>query len=116
MKIRPLQDRVVVKRLEGEKVTKGGIIKLGVSLGVDYAQTTSCYDPSPDGKPCGKCDSCRLRLKGFGEALLVKFSPQPSKALHEQRRGPFDLQPLHISGSWPDSRPNFGGSPSPSTS
>ena len=50
--------------------SKAEIIKLGVSLGVDYAQTTSCYDPSPAGAPCGECDACRLRTKGFSEAGL----------------------------------------------
>ncbi len=62
--------------VEGEKLilhaplinlTKAEIIKLGVSLGVDYSQTSSCYDPV-DGEACGACDSCRLRLKGFSEA------------------------------------------------
>lgn len=47
------------------QLTKAEIIKLGLSLGVDYAATTSCYDPAPDGAACGRCDACRLRLKGF---------------------------------------------------
>ncbi len=49
-------------------LTKGQIVELGRSLGVDYALTLSCYDPSPDGEACGRCDACRLRLKGFHEA------------------------------------------------
>jgi len=49
-------------------LTKGGIIRLGLSLGVDYAQTWSCYDPRPDGRPCMRCDSCAFRAKGFLEA------------------------------------------------
>jgi len=49
-------------------LTKAEIITLGRSLGVDYALTTSCYDPSPDGLACGRCDSCLLRAKGFREA------------------------------------------------
>ena len=49
-------------------LTKAEIIKLGTSLGVDYSLTSSCYDPTPQGKACGTCDSCRLRLKGFAEA------------------------------------------------
>lgn len=49
-------------------LTKAGIIQLGLSLGVDFALTTSCYDPSPDGVACGHCDACLLRLKGFAEA------------------------------------------------
>jgi 7-cyano-7-deazaguanine synthase len=47
---------------------KAGIIRLGRSLGLDYALTFSCYDPLPDGRPCGHCDSCRLRAAGFAEA------------------------------------------------
>jgi 7-cyano-7-deazaguanine synthase len=47
---------------------KAGIIRLGASLGVDYALTHSCYDPSAEGLACGACDSCRLRAKGFREA------------------------------------------------
>jgi 7-cyano-7-deazaguanine synthase len=49
-------------------LTKAQIIRLGVSLGVDYARTQSCYDPSPDGAACGHCDACQLRLRGFAEA------------------------------------------------
>ena len=49
-------------------LSKAAIITLGTSLGVDYAETTSCYDPSPAGEACGRCDACQLRLKGFSEA------------------------------------------------
>jgi 7-cyano-7-deazaguanine synthase len=49
-------------------MTKREIIALGVSLGVDYSATTSCYDPSADGAACGRCDACQLRLRGFAEA------------------------------------------------
>jgi 7-cyano-7-deazaguanine synthase len=49
-------------------LTKASIIRAGMSLGLDYRQTHSCYDPSPDGSPCGTCDSCVLRAKGFAEA------------------------------------------------
>lgn len=49
-------------------MTKAEIIRKGVELGVDYRLTHSCYDPSPDGKACGQCDSCLLRRKGFVEA------------------------------------------------
>ena len=52
-------------------LTKADIISLGTSLGVDYAMTTSCYDPGPDGAACGRCDACVLRLKGFAEGGLV---------------------------------------------
>ncbi len=51
-------------------LTKAQIIKQGISLGVDYGLTHSCYDPTPEGLSCGRCDSCRLRLKGFHEAGL----------------------------------------------
>lgn len=49
-------------------LSKAGIIALGHSLGVNYALTTSCYDPAADGAACGHCDACLLRLKGFAEA------------------------------------------------
>ena len=49
-------------------LSKADIIRLGMSLGVNYSLTTSCYDPTPDGSACGRCDSCKLRLKGFAEA------------------------------------------------
>jgi 7-cyano-7-deazaguanine synthase len=51
-------------------LTKAAIIKLGISLGVDYSATTSCYDPGKNGDACGRCDACQLRLKGFSEAGL----------------------------------------------
>lgn len=50
---------------------KAEIIRLGTSLGVDYGQTMSCYDPIADGRPCGQCDACWLRAKGFSEAGVV---------------------------------------------
>lgn len=49
-------------------MSKSEIIKKGVELGVDYGQTWSCYDPLPEGGPCGSCDSCLIRAKGFREA------------------------------------------------
>lgn len=51
--------------------SKAEIIRLGAALGVDFGQTTSCYDPGPDGRPCGGCDACRLRSAGFATAGLV---------------------------------------------
>ena len=59
-------------------LTKAEIIQKGLELGVDYSLTTSCYDPSSEGEPCGKCDSCQLRHKGFtelgiGDPLIKKF-------------------------------------------
>jgi 7-cyano-7-deazaguanine synthase len=51
-------------------MSKAQIIRVGTQLGVDYSLTHSCYDPDPQGRSCGRCDSCRLRLKGFAEAGL----------------------------------------------
>ncbi|HTV08676.1 MAG TPA: 7-cyano-7-deazaguanine synthase QueC [Candidatus Aquilonibacter sp.] len=50
------------------EMSKSQIIHAGLALGVDYSLTTSCYDPSATGVPCGQCDACLLRLKGFAEA------------------------------------------------
>jgi 7-cyano-7-deazaguanine synthase len=50
------------------KMTKAQIILKGLELGVDFSDTLSCYDPAPDGSPCGSCDSCLIRKKGFEEA------------------------------------------------
>ena len=50
------------------RLTKAGIVRLGVELGLDFGLTHSCYDPSADGAWCGECDSCLLRAKGFAEA------------------------------------------------
>ena len=49
-------------------LTKAQIIQRGLSLGLDYGLTSSCYDPAADGRPCLQCDSCQLRAKGFAEA------------------------------------------------
>ena len=57
------------------RLTKADIIRRGLALGVDYGLTLSCYDPSPDGRPCGHCDSCQLRAKGFAEAGV----PDPTR-------------------------------------
>jgi 7-cyano-7-deazaguanine synthase len=66
--------------VEGAKLTihtplialsKAEIVQLGKSLGVNFGETHSCYDPDAEGRPCGACDSCVLRLKGFAEAGLV---------------------------------------------
>ena len=50
------------------RMSKAEIIRKGIELGVDYGLTHSCYDPSPEGLACGRCESCLLRLKGFQEA------------------------------------------------
>lgn len=60
---RPIQIRAPLIAM-----TKAEIIREGMRLGLDYGMTNSCYDPDPLGKPCGGCDSCRLRAKGFAEA------------------------------------------------
>jgi len=57
------------------RLTKAEIIRAGVAAGVDYALTLSCYDPSPDGAACGRCDACALRRKGFVEAGV----PDPTR-------------------------------------
>ena len=49
-------------------LTKAEIVRLGAALGLDFSLTSSCYDPGPDGSPCGACDSCLLRARGFREA------------------------------------------------
>jgi 7-cyano-7-deazaguanine synthase len=50
------------------RLTKAQIVALGVELGLDYGITSTCYDPTPDGAACGRCEACLLRLKGFEEA------------------------------------------------
>jgi 7-cyano-7-deazaguanine synthase len=59
-------------------LNKAAIVRLGVDLGVDFSLTHSCYDPDPSGRPCGACDSCVLRARGFAEAGLTD-------PLHEDR-------------------------------
>ncbi len=53
------------------QLTKAQIIALGLSLGVDYGLTLTCYDPDPSGRACGRCDSCLLRLKGFADNRMA---------------------------------------------
>jgi 7-cyano-7-deazaguanine synthase len=57
------------------ELSKREIIERGLALGVDYGLTRSCYDPAPDGRACGRCDACLLRLKGFTEAGLADPAP-----------------------------------------
>jgi 7-cyano-7-deazaguanine synthase len=52
-------------------LTKPEIIRRGLALGVDYGLTHSCYDPTPNGRACGRCDSCQLRLAGFAEVGMA---------------------------------------------
>jgi 7-cyano-7-deazaguanine synthase len=65
-------------------LSKRSIIELGLSLGVDYSMTTSCYDPGPSGEACGRCDACQLRLRGFADAgardPAVYASPETAPA------------------------------------
>src|SRR3954447_9245629 len=68
-------------------LTKAEIIRLGASLGVDYGQTLSCYEPDERGRACGRCDSCQLREKGFAEAGIADPA-QPVWA----RRGVFGAE------------------------
>ena len=63
------------------RLSKAAIIAKGAALGVDFGLTSSCYDPAPDGAPCGECDSCVLRRKGFTEAgipdpLAARYGPR----------------------------------------
>jgi 7-cyano-7-deazaguanine synthase len=65
------------------RMTKADIIRTGLSLGVDYGSTSSCYDPGPLAEPCGNCDSCLLRAKGFSELgaedpLVKRFARAPA--------------------------------------
>jgi 7-cyano-7-deazaguanine synthase len=64
---RPLKIHVPLIHL-----TKADIIRRGLRLGVDYSMTMSCYDPCPQGKPCGHCDACLLRAKGFAEVGITE--------------------------------------------
>jgi 7-cyano-7-deazaguanine synthase len=57
------------------RLTKAQIVARGMELGLDYGITSTCYDPAPDGAACGRCEACRLRLKGFEEAGL----PDPAR-------------------------------------
>ena len=71
---RPLTIRAPLIRM-----SKAEIIQAGAALGVDYALTHSCYDPSPSGAACGACDACTLRRRGFeaaGVADPTRYEPQ----------------------------------------
>jgi 7-cyano-7-deazaguanine synthase len=63
-------------------LTKAQIIRKGLALGVDYGLTSSCYDPGASGQPCGQCDSCILRQKGFREAGATDPLPYPDVQVH----------------------------------
>jgi 7-cyano-7-deazaguanine synthase len=61
-------------------LTKAEIIRRGLELGVDYSVTSSCYDPTPGGEACGRCDTCRLRLKGFADVGIADPAPYAVRA------------------------------------
>jgi len=65
-------------------LSKREIIERGVALGVDYRLTTSCYDPSPAGAACGRCDACRLRQQGFAEAGVSDPARYAADAAHDR--------------------------------
>lgn len=60
-------------------LSKEAIVRLGVSLGLDHGLTTSCYDPHADGRPCGTCDSCRIRAAGFAAAGTADPRVDPAR-------------------------------------
>ncbi len=64
------------------QMSKADIIRCGLALGLDYGLTHSCYDPGDAGQPCGRCDSCVLRARGFEEAGV----PDPLMARHDSRK------------------------------
>jgi len=69
-------------------MNKAEIIKKGTELGVDYSLTVSCYQPSPEGIACGRCESCRIRLRGFREAGLkdpISYQIDVNEELNEQK-------------------------------
>ncbi len=65
---RGVEGRPLAIRTPLLELTKAEIIRRGVDLGVDYAMTFSCYDPTPEGRACGHCDACQLRARGFADA------------------------------------------------
>lgn len=67
-------------------LTKGQIIRRGLELGVDYSTTSTCYDPATDGKACGQCDACLLRLNGFAENGIPDPAPYVQGSITPARR------------------------------
>lgn len=72
--------RILTPLLE---LSKADIIRLGTRLGLDYGLTLSCYSPSADGRPCGACDSCRLRARGFAEAGVADPALSPDMHVND---------------------------------
>ena len=96
-----LATRAGVDRARGSRVhtplialSKAEIIRRGLALGLDYGLTHSCYDPAADGRPCGHCDSCLLRAKGFAEAGLP--TPRCSAAADAAHRSRPPCQRPHL--------------------
>jgi len=73
-------------------LTKGEIIRRGLALGLDYGLTRSCYDPAAGGAPCGRCDSCVLRARGFAEAGVR--DPGAACGVAQAREAPGLHQPV----------------------
>ncbi len=74
------------------QLTKAQIISRGMELGVDYSLTSSCYDPAPDGKPCGQCDSCFLQAKRISaKTALMIPCPIPMRRRADELRGQRDF-------------------------
>jgi 7-cyano-7-deazaguanine synthase len=67
------------------QLSKREIIETGLTLGVDFSATLSCYDPGPDGAACGRCDACQLRLKGFRELGMEDPAPYQSQSTSGER-------------------------------
>jgi 7-cyano-7-deazaguanine synthase len=76
-------------------LTKAQIIRRGLDLGLDYGLTHSCYDPDPQGRPCGHCDSCLLRAKGFAEAGVSDPALHSASSLHSDPSAHADAHLLH---------------------
>ncbi|MBU3728505.1 MAG: 7-cyano-7-deazaguanine synthase [Phycisphaerales bacterium] len=76
-------DRAITIAAPLLEMPKSRIVALGAELGVDFAMTTSCYDPDAQGRPCGHCDACVLRARGFAEA--GRADPLARTAAHEAR-------------------------------
>lgn len=70
-----VEGRALTIRAPLIQLTKAEIVRRGVELHVDYALTISCYDPDDEGRGCGACDACQLRLRGFADAGLTDPAP-----------------------------------------
>jgi 7-cyano-7-deazaguanine synthase len=85
------------------RMTKAEIVTLAGALGLDPALTSSCYDPAPDGAPCGNCDSCLLRQKGFREAgktdlLITKKTEEKTKRMKEEEESSDSARKAAVKG------------------